>query len=140
MKFGKCNGFPASLYELVQQLGRVDRSGTAEPGSNTYEIHVDLYSYVSLFIRIMQVDNPEERKVQLKQLHEVMLFLVVTTACYHKVIEEYFEWERANDKRDCMHYFSKCLKEVGGFTKRVNMEGLQSMLEDKVPGSSKTIR
>ena len=106
----------------------------------TYEIHVDLYSYVSLFIRIMQVDNPEERKVQLKQLHEVMLFLVVPTACYHKVIEEYFEWERATDKRDCMHYCSKCLKEVGGFTKRVNKEGLQSMLADKVHGSSKTIK
>ena len=46
LKFGKCNGFPASFYELVQQLGRVDRNGMAEPGSNTYEIHVDLYSYV----------------------------------------------------------------------------------------------
>ena len=90
MKFAKCNGFPSSFYELVQQLGRVDRSGTAEPGSNTYEIHVDLYSYVFLFVRIMKIETADERKVQLKQLHEVLL-LVVPTTCYHKVIEEYFE-------------------------------------------------
>ena len=38
-----------------------------------------------------------------------------------------------------MHYCSKCLKEVGGIIKRVNKEGLQSMLADKVHGSSKTI-
>ena len=34
LKFAKCNGFPSSFYELVQQLGRVDRKGNAEPGSN----------------------------------------------------------------------------------------------------------
>ena len=34
LKFGKCNGFPASFYELVQQLGRVDRSETAQTGSD----------------------------------------------------------------------------------------------------------
>ena len=77
--------------------------------------------------------------MQLKQLHEVMLFLVVLTACYHKVIEEYFEWERATDKEDCMHYCSKCLMEVGGFTKQVNKGELQSLLADKVHRSSKTI-
>ena len=35
------NGFPNNFYELVQQLGRVDRKGTAQAGENRYEIHVD---------------------------------------------------------------------------------------------------
>ena len=54
LEFGKCNGIPASLYELVQQLGRLDREGSFTPGSNTYEIHADFYSYVSLVVRIMK--------------------------------------------------------------------------------------
>ena len=51
--FGKVSGLPASLYELVQQMGRVDRVGTDAAGTNTYEVHLDLNSYVSLIFCIM---------------------------------------------------------------------------------------
>ena len=54
--FGKVSGIPASLYELVQQMGRVDRVGTDEPGSNTYEVHIDLDSCVSLYVHIMKCE------------------------------------------------------------------------------------
>jgi len=69
----------------------------------------------------------------------VLLFLVVPTTCYHKVMENYFEWERATGKEDCAHYCSKCLNVVGGLTKRVNKERLQSLLADKVHGSNKSV-
>ena len=78
LKFAKCNGFPSGFYELVKQLGRVDRKGNAEPGSNTYEVHVDFYSYVSLFLRMMKLDCKEERKIQITQLHEVLELLVLS--------------------------------------------------------------
>ena len=61
--FGKMSGFLNNFYELVQQLGRVDRKGTAKPVENTYEIHVDLDSYISLFVRIMNCDNVDERRI-----------------------------------------------------------------------------
>ena len=70
LKFAKCNRFPSSFYELVQQLTRVDRKGNAEPGSNTCEIHVDFNSYISLFLRIIKIDcKKEEGKIQITQLH-----------------------------------------------------------------------
>ena len=51
---GACGNSMAEQNEGVRLPKKcnalVDRNGTAEPGSNTYEIHVDLYSYVSLFI------------------------------------------------------------------------------------------
>ena len=65
-------GFPSNLYELVQELGRVDRQRNTEPGSNTYKVHVSFDSFVSLFIRIMQGGDADERKVQLAQLYEVL--------------------------------------------------------------------
>ena len=72
LKFAKCNGLPLSFYELVQQLGRVNRKVNAEPGSNTYEVHIDFYSYVSLFLRTMKLDCKKERKIQITQLHKVL--------------------------------------------------------------------
>ena len=57
---GKKKGLPASPYEQVQGFGCVDRWMNAEPGSNTYEIHLDLNSYVSLFVRTMTSDNASE--------------------------------------------------------------------------------
>ena len=51
LEFGKMSGNPNNFYEFVQQLGRVDGKGTAKPGENTYAIHVDFYSYVSLSSR-----------------------------------------------------------------------------------------
>ena len=56
-------GFPGNFYELVQELGRVDRLCNAEPGTNTYEVHLSFDSYISLFIRIMQNADAKERSV-----------------------------------------------------------------------------
>ena len=62
------NGFPANSYELVQQLGRVDRNGTADPGENICEVQVDFNSYLSLYVQIMSCDSAEERTIQLAQI------------------------------------------------------------------------
>ena len=102
------NGFPNNFYELVQQLGRVDRKGTAKPGENTYEIHVDFNSYISLYMRIMSCDSVDERATQLKQLHEVLAFLLLPEVCYHVAMGKKIEWTTGAPKVGCKHYCSKC--------------------------------
>ena len=59
LKHDKVSGFPSLFYELAQQLGRLDRGGTDPPGYNVYKVHVDFYSYVSLFVCIIQQKVPE---------------------------------------------------------------------------------
>ena len=44
----------------------------------------------------------------------------------------HFEWRKSANKVGCQHYCSKCKGEVDKFTKRVDKEGLQSLLADKV--------
>ena len=141
--FGKVSGLPASLYELVQQMGRVDRVGTDAAGMNTYEVHIDLSSYVSTYVRIMQCDCETERRVQLGKLHEVLSMLVLPKTCYHVAIERKFEWEWCPTKDDCGNYCSKCCnngEEAKNFTKRVKKHGLQALLADKVKGSELPVK
>ena len=72
-------------------MGRVDCVGTDAAGTNTYEVHLDLNSFVSLIVRIMQCEGESERRVQLRQMHEVLSMLVLPKTCYHVGIEKKFE-------------------------------------------------
>ena len=105
-----------------------------------YEIHIDLYSYVSLFLRTMRCDSGKERRTQLVQLHEVLKLVVLPRTCYHTAIEMHFEWRRSANKVGCEHCCSKCKNEVKDFTKRVDKGGLQSLLADKVVNKDLAIR
>ena len=127
-------GFPGNLYELVQELGRVDRLRNAEPGTNTYEVHVSFDSYVSLFIRIMQNADATERSVQLSQLAEVIQFLIVPSKCYHSFIEDYFERYDQPAKTGCRSYCSFCLDENDDFTGKVFKKSILHVLLTKLFG------
>ena len=107
LKFGKCNRFLSRFYELVQQLGRVDRKGNTEPGSNTYEIYVDFFSYASLSLRIMKLECKEEQKIQITQLYQVLELVVLPTEYYHVAMERYFERETSADHPSCPKHCSK---------------------------------
>ena len=139
LEFGKMSGFPSNCWELVQQLGRVDRKGTADPGSNTYEIHVDFNCYVSLFLRIVSGDSADERQIQLEQLHEVLRFLLLPTMCYHMAMEMKFKWNTNANKVGCGNYCSKCRGDIAAFTKRVHKAGLQSLLTTKIHGTTEAL-
>ena len=130
-------GFPTNMYELVQELGRVDRQRNAEPGTNTYEIHVSFNSYISIFVRIMQNDDGAERQVQLRQLHEVLEFLLVPTTCFHSTIEHYFERRMEGDKCNCGHYCSFCREEHHDYTGKIFKKGLLHVLLTKLFSSTK---
>ena len=130
-------GFPTNMYELVQELGRVDRQRNAEPGTNTYEIHVSFNSYISIFVRIMQNDDGAQRQVQLRQLHEVLEFLLVPTTCFHSTIEHYFERRMEGDKCNCGHYCSFCREEHHDYTGKIFKKGLLHVLLTKLFSSTK---
>ena len=53
-------------------------------------------------------------------------------------MEDRFEWN-SSEKEGCGKYCSKCRGEVGGFTKRVDKEGLQSLLASKVHGTEEPL-
>ena len=147
LKYAHKKGLPSTPYEQVQEMGRVDRLLLSIMGSNSYEVHLDFKSYVSLYIRIMKCDNTAERKVLFHQLHTVLSYLVVPRCCYHTFIEQYFEydgrapdnieWEAREDKEDCGLYCSHCLGDVPHFTKRVSKHGVVSFLTVKVFSAAK---
>ena len=49
-----------AYYKHNSQRGNQRR--LSKPGENTYKIHIDLYSYVSVFVRIMKCDDAEEQR------------------------------------------------------------------------------
>ncbi|KAL7529160.1 hypothetical protein ACHAXR_002820 [Thalassiosira sp. AJA248-18] len=127
------NGLPPNLYDLVQALGRVVRTQTAEPGSNKYEIHISFDRVVSLYIRVMQNEDTAERQNQLVAMFEVLSFLVVPTDCYHSFIEAYFEVEEPlEDKQPCGNFCSYCRGDTQSFTGRFYKSKMQSLLTTTV--------
>jgi hypothetical protein len=100
-----------------------------------YQIHVDFYSYVSLYVRIMQQEVKTRRKLELDQLDEVLSLLVVPRCFYHTRIEDYFEWVE-REKTDCVHFCSCCLGEIQHFTKRIDKTGLVSLMSTKLHASN----
>ena len=90
LKHVKHKGLPPSLYDVVQEMGRVDRLLQVSNGTNTYKVHLSLYSDVSLFIRIMKGSgsNARERKRLLLDMQEVLMMLVTPTTCHHSFIED----------------------------------------------------
>ena len=84
-------GFSPTLYELLQEMGRVDRKMNALPGTCSYQVHISFTSYVSLFIRIMSNEDKHKRKCTCDQLQDVVKLLLDTEACYHITLENYFK-------------------------------------------------
>ena len=106
-------GPPPSLYDLVQEMGRVDRVGDLPPGANRYEIHLSVPLFVSLFVRVMSVSDKVERNKQLVGIYEVLSAIMVPTGCQHSSMELYFEHDtNATDKVPCEKFCSFCTGRV----------------------------
>ena len=133
----KHKGHPPTLYDVVQEMGRVNRMLLALPGSNTYEIHVSADSYVSLYVRTMTNSSPLERSQQLIHLNEVNCMLLLPSMCYHSFIELYFEAE-PTPKSDCGQFCSYCLGHTKLYAGVFYKRKLVSILTTKIfSGSNK---
>ena len=84
----------------------------------------------------MSCGSAEEHRIQLTKLHGVQKVLLLPEVCYHTAMERKFEWRTDAGKTGCEHYCSHCRGDVKKFTKRVNKEGIQSLLTKKVQGAA----
>ena len=101
---------------------------TGAPGENTYEIHLDYESLVSLFLRIMQNNDTAERSRALSDVMLVLSYLVTPTQCYHVAIENEFEYCTIDNKTGCGQLCSFCRGDVGNLAGRINKKFLISFL------------
>lgn len=130
--YAKHKGFPASLYELVQEKGRENQKILVALVAHIYEVHCSFDTYVSLYIQIKQNQDSTERDQQLIALYEVLDFLVVPKECCHSFIEKYFEYNADTKKEPCGQYCSYCLGLVPGFTDKFLKPRLVSFLSTNV--------
>lgn len=130
---GKQKGITATMHYVLQNMGRVDRLNNAGPGECTYEeVRISFDSVVSLYVRIMRNEDPNERDWQVEQMLDVFWFLVVPSDCYHTLLEDYFEVTRTENKPQCQQYCSKCLGHVPTYTKRFHRDVVITLLTEKV--------
>ena len=110
----------------------MNRRLTAEPGTCTYEVHVSFDSLVSLYLRIMRLEDKDERTIQLADMVAVVRFLVTPDNCYHTMLENYFEFHQDESKEPCGQYCTHCLGLVPDFTKRFKRGSIKSLLSKAV--------
>jgi hypothetical protein len=83
-------GIPPNLYDLMQEMGRLNRDDQAREPPDKYHIFVSFALYISLYMRIMKEKELSERNIQLGELMEVLRFLMLPNSCYHLTLESYF--------------------------------------------------
>ena len=83
-------GMPPNLYDLMQEMGRLNRDDQARTPPDKYHIFVSFSLYISLYLRIMKEKQLCERNLQLGELMDVLRFLLLPQNCYHLTLESYF--------------------------------------------------
>jgi hypothetical protein len=84
-------GPPPSWHEMVQEMGRVDRLHNADVGTNSYNIFLNVNTFISLWMRIHSESNPSVRDRQFTDLFDILRMLLLPRKCYHEMIEQKFE-------------------------------------------------
>eukprot|EP00956_Cyclotella_meneghiniana_P040737 scaffold203534_cov92-Cyclotella_meneghiniana.AAC.1 len=125
LSFATHKGFPFTLYDLVQEMGRVNR--TQRMNDCHYQIHASFNCFVSAFVRIMTNSEANERKRLAKHLHDVLRLLVLPSRCYHVAIERYFEWDN-HTPGVCGNMCSYCCGDTHNLTGKIHREQLEGVL------------
>ena len=128
------DGPPPSIYDVYQQMGRLDRLLKGILGEHVYHAVLSLPLFMNLFVRVMQTENNNERAILKKDLFEVIRMLVLPTECYHIQLERALE-KPSNDQRDpCQNSCSYCtgefLRDCQPFVKEDLIELLQHVFYD----------
>ena len=88
---------------------------------------------------VVKCDFQDEPQMQLRQVYEVLRFLLLAKVCYHTAMERHFDWETSGIKQECVHHCSRCLRDTEKPTKWVNMQGVMPLLLRRVHGSDKDV-
>jgi hypothetical protein len=127
-------GFPSSLIDLVQEMGRVCR-GPRIPGDlkDRYHLYLNCNLFLSILLRVKKDPSAKERRIQLKDLMDVLRFIFIPTRCYHVILEEYFEDPAVFLNREpCYTHCSFCRGELVAATTPFRRAFLVSLLSTKV--------
>ena len=126
-------GPPPNMNDLVQEMGRVDRSHNAAPGDHGYFVHMNFDTYINLFIRTQCECNPIVRKRLEEELHQVLNFLILPSKCYHVRLEEFLENPITYKEREpCGHLCPFCTDNYKTFSNAVNRDVLLKLLRAKI--------
>ncbi len=122
-------GFLTNFYNMVQGMGRCNRSGSLRPGENWYEIHVSYTLCLLLYLRCMHLPDSAERAIQLEDFFGVLSLVMTPRECYHVALERIFDDpERRVDYVPCGEFCSYCSGDYKQFVGAVKKEPLHWML------------
>ena len=126
-------GPPPSFHEMVQEMGRVDRLHTADVGTNSYSIYLNLNTFLSLWMRVQCENNALVKDRTNDELHSILRCLVLPEQCFHSLIENHFENPRRNDTKDgCNDQCSYCDGSYRNFGARLSKSQLIAVLTTHV--------
>ncbi|KAL7529642.1 hypothetical protein ACHAWF_003062 [Thalassiosira exigua] len=121
-------GLPPNLYDLVQEMGRCDRTRLLPADENRCEIHVSFPIVIDLYVRIMKQKDKAQRERELVALFQVLQLALTPKDCFHIAMERFFEQDRPESERTpCRHYCSFCTgghDELTGVFRRKELSGL----------------
>jgi hypothetical protein len=127
-------GFPPMLIDLLQEMGRVCR-GPRVPGDlqDRFHLYLNCNLFLLLLLRIKQEPTVKERLTQLKDLCDVLRFLLLPMHCYHLLLEEYFQDQNMFMKREqCYTKCSYCRGKHTQVTTSFRRASIISFLSTKV--------
>ena len=85
--------FPPSILDFVQEMGRAGRVQVADPGNYSYTVYYSIDSFLYLYERALDPDNPMNddayRKEEVESLFEVGKMLVFQNECFYVTTEKH---------------------------------------------------
>ena len=126
-------GLPPNLYDLVQEMGRVNRLLNGVTGEHAYHVYINVSTFLSLWIRAQRQVDQHVRERNEMQLYEVLRFLVLPDGCYHDKIEGQFEHPATYARRGaCDDQCSYCNGDYKDFAGRISKEHLIGALQANI--------
>jgi superfamily II DNA helicase RecQ len=141
------DGPPASLVQIVQQMGRVARCHLPDEVNDLYCVVLSVQSFIQMVSRILDNESAEQpasaSQQQLNDLFAALRFLALNKNCYHATLESHFSCPdiiaeqtfvvadaRCSDPRpSCGNSCSICSGERAHFFPKVNKTALVQTLE-----------
>jgi hypothetical protein len=127
-------GPPPSWHELVQEMGRVDRLHNSETaGTNTYNVFLNVNTFISLWLRIHCEPNLSVRDRQRSDLFAILRMLILPRQCYHEMVEQHFQRPSTYDgEATCNNNCSYCDGSYKSFCGRISKHQLISVLTTNI--------
>ena len=111
-------GHPRSFLELIQLLGRLKRGCGVRLMQDQIHIMLSVPNFISVFQSILQHDNENEMKRQLKELRIVTAILIDRQKCFVVATEEYYGTNSRDSNLNCNKMCPTCRGEKAKVVKR----------------------